>query len=503
MITTKTKDMSRPFVEFAETAPVILSCSEKKKVHLKVKPRVMGTCKVSLRLVMDGCQFGNGQQIVSHDFESPADDAEVNCVFNLFARVNTPGNYFTILVAEAQNAAGETSFQRPIELELHCAGGQLPPDELDFSNGLFTVLADVSEPAAPSQPEVAPSTAEVDSDSSAETPANEAETEETEAAEEDEEEEVPEHEEQPPPETTAPEPEVPAVAPAEEEHPSPEEAPQPEVVESIEVEMEETLADVVDAPPRVQPVQPEAPKADEPSGKSKPGGGCFGLLLALLILAFAGACKLENPELGISADEVITLSAEGDAQELLADGFSRLKLTAQLGPKANANEEITFFTEFGSFAEAGSNTYTVTASSKTATATLVAGTTVIEDGLLTASVGGFTAEYPIDFVRALPQDVIFSAGKLTLAADGTDFTNLLVELFREEGRVSDGARVDFSVEVLEGETQVLLVPFVYAGGTSVEVELRSANTEPGLLRITASTQGENGLLERSLDVVFE
>ena len=491
----KPKDMSRPFVEFTDTPPVVLSCSEKKEVHLKVKPRVAGKCKVSLSLVMDDCYFGNGQQVVTRHFDAASDDAEVNCVFKLFARADAPGNYFTILIAEAENAAGETSFKRPIELEIHCTGASLSPDADEPSDETFTVLTDTSAPAEPST--------DTDGEETAENTAEHTETAEDSATEEEEDDgETGAPREQPPPELTEDPPEP---APVEEAEVQPEEASPPEqpplanVVEEVETTVEEAAPDLVDESSRIQPEKPST----EPSGKSKPGGGCLGLLLILALLTFFGACKLENPELGISTDEVITLTAEGDAQQLLADGFSRLKLTARLGPKADANEEITFFTEFGSFAEAGSNTYTVLASSKTATATLIAGTTVIEDGLLTASVGGFTQEYPIDFVRALPQDAIFTAGKLTLSADGVDFTNLVFELFRNEGQPSDGAKVTFTAETLQGNTGVLLAPFVYADGARAEAELRSANTEPGLVRITASTEGEDGLLERSLDIVFE
>ena len=489
--------MSRPFVEFTDTPPVVLSCSEKKEVHLKVKPRLAGRCKVSLSLVMDDCHFGNGAQIVTRHFDAASDDAEVNCVFKLFAKADAPGNYFTILIAEAQNAAGETSFKRPIELEIHCTGTPLAPDAA-LTDEMFTVVAD---PAAPAEPST-----DTDGEETEENTAEDTEVAEDTSTEEEEEGEEGEPREQPPPELTE---EVPEPAPDEEPEVQPEEAssvadaePVSNVVEEIETHVEEIAPDLLDESSRRHPLQPEKPSA-EPSGKSKPGGGCLGLLLIFTLLAFFGACKLENPELGISTDEVITLTAEGDAQQLLADGFSRLKLTARLGPKADANGEITFFTEFGSFAEAGSNTYTVLASSKTATATLIAGTTVIEDGLLTASVGGFTQEYPIDFVRALPQDAIFTAGKLTLSADGADFTNLVFELFRDEGQPSDGAKVSFTAETLEGNTQVLLTPFVYADGARAEAELRSANTEPGLVRITASTEGEDGLLERSLDIVFE
>jgi len=216
------------------------------------------------------------------------------------------------------------------------------------------------------------------------------------------------------------------------------------------------------------------------------------------------ACQLENPDLGVSVEDVIQLQAEGDAQTLPADGFSRLQLTATLGPQADANRTITFFTEFGGFAEAGGeNTYEVVASAKSATATLIAGTRVVEGALLTASVDGFTAEYPMDFLRALPQDAVFTADKLLLAADGLDFTKLYLNLYRDQGQASEGAKVTFSVELLEGDTQVALVPFVYSVGSVATAELRSANTEPGLVRITASVEGENGPLERSLDIQFE
>ncbi len=474
--------MSRPFIEFTQAPPLVLSCSEKREVRLKVKPRVAGTCEVTLRLVMPDCHFGNGLQKVSKLIQAAHADDVVECVFNLFARADAPGNYFTILVAQAQNSEGHLSFQRPIELEIRCTGEQLPIETMEVPAAPPLVSdEDVSENSESSNGEG--DGVENGEEETADTHADDVDEDDEEGIE---------------PEESPPQPTTPGSSPEDV-------VPLSEVVEETVTELEETADEVIDEI-RVPAVADtaEVDKQQEPSGKSGPSGGCLGVWLLLAVALFWGSCQLENPELGVLTEEVITLAAENDLTDLPADGFSRLSLTAQLGPKADANEVITFFTEFGGFAEAGGeHVYEVTASSKTATATLVAGTTVVEGALLTATVGGFTAGYPLNFTRALPEDVIFTADKLTLSADGVDFTNLYVNLYRQQGQPSDGIKVSFSVEILSGSPEVLLVPFSFAENAVATVELRSANTEPGVVRITASTEGENGILERSLELTFE
>ncbi len=465
--------MSRPFVEFSQQPPVVLSCSEKREVRLKVKPRVAGPCTLTLSLVMAGCHFGNGEQQVKGLLQATAADDVLECVFRLSARADTPGNYFTILIAQAENADGEQSFQRPIELEIHCTGRALPLGEVEFLQ--------------PERPSVQPTVSDSETEEGEE-PSDSAESSTADAEEEEENSEAVLPEELPP-------------------QPSAPSSPLSHVVEEADADLAEPAEELIDEV-RPSPAEEAAEGGDavahSPSGKSQKPGGCLGVLLLLLGLTVFGACGLENPEIGISVNEVIRLQAEGEAQALPADGFSRLELTAVLGPKADANQSIVFFTEFGGFAEAGGeNTYEVVASAKSATATLIAGTQVVEGALLTASVDGFTAEYPMDFLRSYPQDAVFTAGKLLLAADGLDFTELQLSLYRDQGQVSDGAKVSFSVELLEGNVQVALVPFVYAEGSVATAELRSANTEPGLVRVTALVTGEDGLLERSLEIRFE
>jgi hypothetical protein len=230
------------------------------------------------------------------------------------------------------------------------------------------------------------------------------------------------------------------------------------------------------------------------------------LIIALPVLFFLTGCELQNPEVGVNVDDIITLrTADESATSMLADGRSRITFIAELGPLADANQSITFQTEAGTFAEAAGsdeNTFSINASGKEATATLISNTTIAEEVLITASVGDFIASKTIEFTRALPDDMTLTASALNIEANGSDLATLTVELFRNEGTPSDNARIDIQSSPLD-TAEVEVLPFVFTDGTTATFEVKSKNREPGEVTISVTTEGTNGDIERSLTLSIE
>ena len=230
----------------------------------------------------------------------------------------------------------------------------------------------------------------------------------------------------------------------------------------------------------------------------------YNLVLGLCI-AFLGwtSCDLDDPDLGVAAADVITLSATDT--DLVANGETSVVLTAELGRASEPNLAITFTTTSGTFLEADdSDTYTVAASGRTATATLVSATEVNENVVVTATVdapnGGnslpFKATRNLKFTRAFPENMIFSSDKLFVTNNGFDGANLCVQLFRNIGMVSANMQVNFEAIMLDS-AMVSLVPFSFTDDNAKATNIvRSANLKKGQVAIVAEVLQENGMFLR-------
>ncbi|MEO1711893.1 MAG: hypothetical protein AAFU60_00965 [Bacteroidota bacterium] len=233
------------------------------------------------------------------------------------------------------------------------------------------------------------------------------------------------------------------------------------------------------------------------------------LIWVLLASIATVACELENPEIGVNVEEIITFSIEEGVSSLQANGQDRVTLTANLGKLADANQLIVFTTELGRFAEASPSSpqeYQVIASGKEATATLIAGTEAAEEVNLTATVGDFVVTGTIPFLREFPQDMTIVADKENIDADRIDFANIDVELFRNagEGLPTDAARIN--IEAIPQDTALAsVVPFVFSSGTTASFTIKSQNGKPGVVLLRLSTEAEagNDPIERTLELSFE
>lgn len=204
-------------------------------------------------------------------------------------------------------------------------------------------------------------------------------------------------------------------------------------------------------------------------------------------------------------EDIITLSTADGVIAVPADGVSRLDFTAQLGPLADGNSLISFTTEQGSFAQAtGTNptAFQVKATGKTALATLITSTVESPGVLVSAKVGDFLVSREVSFTRAYPTDMTVNADKFTIDADGSDAAEITVNLVRELGLPSDGAKIFF--EVVELDSAEAIVPdFVFTTGTQAQADLVNTNNTPGKVRLVVTTRQESGPdLVRELEFTF-
>ncbi len=231
------------------------------------------------------------------------------------------------------------------------------------------------------------------------------------------------------------------------------------------------------------------------------------LLFALFLLSTLIACDLQDPEVGVFTEDVITLSLE--KEDLLADSLDRVELTAQLQAQADANQTIVFTTEEGYFAGASSDNpdmFEIKSSSKKATATLVSSNLARDEIILSARVssgdGAFIAEQRVNFVKAAPELMILKLDEGVINADRNDVTDLRVSLFRNTGVPSTNARIDF--EVIELDTaEVEILPFVFAKNSNASVKVRSSNGLPGKVLIEGTVAGENGTIRDTVELELQ
>ncbi|MEL6867963.1 MAG: hypothetical protein AAFP19_26295 [Bacteroidota bacterium] len=112
--------MAKPILQFADDPPIIINCGQSKTVQLAVTPQAIGDCTVSLNLALKSCHFEDGSNEMSQAQSATAADEKMSFTFNIEINCETPDTYFTLLYAVAQNAAGEKSYRKSIELDINC-----------------------------------------------------------------------------------------------------------------------------------------------------------------------------------------------------------------------------------------------------------------------------------------------------------------------------------------------------------------------------------------------
>lgn len=225
-------------------------------------------------------------------------------------------------------------------------------------------------------------------------------------------------------------------------------------------------------------------------------------LLIISIFCFSN-CELEDPELGITTAEIISLSASQPT--LLANGESRITLRATLEEKADPNLDITFTTEAGSFPLAGENTQeiTLTASGRTAEVILQSDNTNTGFVIVSAALGNYKAPLLVDFQEALADAILLSADRQTVTADRVDFAQITSSLFKENGMPTIGTRVNY--EIIELDTaRANIIPFDFIDNDLKSVvTVKSENGKPGFIQVKVSAfNQDNEEISEVLEIEF-
>jgi hypothetical protein len=229
-----------------------------------------------------------------------------------------------------------------------------------------------------------------------------------------------------------------------------------------------------------------------------------------IVIIFFGllSCDLENPDIGIPVDDVITL--EVTQNSILADGKSSMVLTAVLGEASDPNLQVTFITSRGTFLEsAGENSYSTAASGKKATATLISADIVDEEVVVVASVAAledaslvFKTSKTVSFTTAFPDDLLFSSSQTAISKSGLDNAVLTATLFKNIGVPSQDIKVNFKAIPLDTAI-VSFAPFAFTGDDAMAITtVKSANLKPGKVAIVAETITQDGsMLSDTLEII--
>ncbi len=226
------------------------------------------------------------------------------------------------------------------------------------------------------------------------------------------------------------------------------------------------------------------------------------LFLVFLILLGFSNCNLDDPFMDIPSDSVITVSPQ--YEKILADGVSSSVITATLGELVKDSvQSIKFYTEQGKFSgntESNEMEFEDNTSNMKASAILISNTQVSENIQLTAELlttdpeNSFKNYTYINFTRAYADNIIVTADKLRIdSVDINDKINLVVKLYRQEGKPSMNALVEFKLNPND-QVKLDIVPFTYsADGINANAEVKRKNYETGYATITVSTPiDENG-----------
>lgn len=238
----------------------------------------------------------------------------------------------------------------------------------------------------------------------------------------------------------------------------------------------------------------------------------YPLIALCLSWLIVSSCQLQDGEL--NPDQILTL--QSDSTEILADGASSLTLTATLGEDADPNLPVTFRTDAGTFAgtpRQSESAITVTAALGVASATLISSTTVEDvvnvsaeiNGLGAAAATSFNRFTEVSFYRAYPEQMRFTADRLSLSANQLENATLTVELFRQgEGEVSGGSLIQFSAAAVDTSRAEADFPeFEYVDANTLSINVKSLTTEPGQVAITAETEKFDGsLLQKTIVLTF-
>ncbi|MDN5202519.1 hypothetical protein QQ008_14120 [Fulvivirgaceae bacterium BMA10] len=217
--------------------------------------------------------------------------------------------------------------------------------------------------------------------------------------------------------------------------------------------------------------------------------------LIVVLFSIITACDLEDPDVGVSLRNVVTLTL-ADTQ-IIADGNDRTSITATLGIESAAGEMITFKTDQGTFAGTSDEQEVgITAAGRTVEVFLISDLIVNQNVTVTAEVGDFKTSETIEFTRSIPTDILLEADKLIFKADQSDQVTLTTKIFKDGvGDPSEETRVDFTSMVVEGNPDVEFPPFGFSENGKIQINVKSRNTETGKIMFSATLKDDPRVAE--------
>jgi len=235
--------------------------------------------------------------------------------------------------------------------------------------------------------------------------------------------------------------------------------------------------------------------------------------ISIIFCVFIG-CELEDPIAGVKSKDVVSLSIEKDGIEtdrIYSNGVDFVNIIAKLGNASDPNMKVLFKTDNGSFAgipsdQADKQTFSVIASGKEARAVLISGVDVAPRVTISAWVEDFTDEKTIEFVRALPNDLLIESDKLKIKADNSDKAVITAQLFRDLGKVSTGTRVLFTATAQSDNEVDVYIP---QWGNSdvnekVSIEIKGKGENNTIVVVTATVDKDGGgKLSKSIKIELE
>lgn len=206
----------------------------------------------------------------------------------------------------------------------------------------------------------------------------------------------------------------------------------------------------------------------------------------------------EDYELGgeYELDDVLQLHVLPAGRRVPADGASTLTLRGEIPPDADDDKRtLTFTTNVGAFSN-GEKSIAVGANTAGIAKAELRAPLQVDTSRVTATVGSFTRDTTVIFVRATPERLAVEPGTFALAASYESTTTVTATLDRDPGTPTVGTAVIFSAENADGTSfnDFRAVTASDAMGKATAIFTVGPTAYRGPITIEARAEGETGPL---------
>jgi len=186
---------------------------------------------------------------------------------------------------------------------------------------------------------------------------------------------------------------------------------------------------------------------------------------------------------------------------LQADSFSVTTITVQLNQNTDsASRVITFHTSLGVFSN--NDTIITFYANSNGQAIVNLYSSIAGNAIVSASTGNISIDTTIQFTPALPTNMLLSASEYV--ADSSDSIHIYAQLFRNNGRVSNGVFVYFTTTRNNNADSLIIPNFALSQNGSANVTLLNPFTTPGYFTVTAFTILQSSdTLRKSINILIK